>query len=75
MKLLLSSLVLTLCIACGKPPCDQLADQCAACTNAGAKTTCNASVAAARLLGSQQTCQTILDAKTYEANSSLCTTN
>jgi hypothetical protein len=72
MKIILSALMMTLCIACGKPPCDVLNDECGACTNAAAKTACSATVATYKLVGAQSSCQAVVDAKTYAADSAVC---
>jgi hypothetical protein len=66
-------LALTFCatsllvLGCGKSPCDQLSDECAKCTDATTKSTCQstASTYAGVPITGQDACQAVLDQKVY----------
>ena len=75
MKTALLALGTLFFIACGQPPCDQLAAKCAACTNTAGKAACDISVAVKGLPSGQDACQAVLNSKTYDADSASCKAN
>jgi hypothetical protein len=56
-----------LAIGCGKSPCDELSDQCAKCTDAQLKSSCQsaASSYSSIPITGQDACQALLDQKVY----------
>ena len=69
---LVCSVVLSACGGGG--PCDDLKKQCDACTNATAKSSCNTALSTykATPIGGDTLCKTLVDLKTYAADSTSC---